>query len=123
PGPKPTVFAIMSDALSRHLSPEAASFSDRVFSMHDVDELKELLRSAGFLGVDVEARPKTLRLPPPADFLWQYIYSTPLAEAAAHAGETKRAAMERDVCARWQELVVDGSLPLEVGVTTATVGN
>jgi ubiquinone/menaquinone biosynthesis C-methylase UbiE len=65
PGPKPPIFAIMTDALARHLSPEVASFGDLVFSMHDVDELKELMRSAGFRNVDVEAKPKTLRLPAP----------------------------------------------------------
>jgi ubiquinone/menaquinone biosynthesis C-methylase UbiE len=120
PGPKPPLFAIMTDALARHLSPEAASFGDLVFSMHDVDELKELMRGAGFRNVDVEAKPKTLRLPAPADFLWQYIHSTPLAEPAAQAGEAERAALERAVCERWQEFVVDGSLSLQVGMTTAT---
>ena len=120
PGPKPPLFAIMTDALARHLSPEAASFGDLVFSMHDVDELKELMRSAGFRKVNVEAKSKALRLPAPADFLWQYIHSTPLAEAAARAGEVKRAALERDICEQWQEFVVDGFLPLQVGMTTAT---
>ena len=120
PGPKPPVFAIMTDALARHLSPEAASFGDLVFSMHDVDELTELMRSAGFRQVDVEAKPKTLRLPAPADFLWQYIHSTPLAEAAAQAGDRKRDALEHDVCAQWQEFVVDGSMSLRMGMTTAT---
>lgn len=120
PGPKPPLFAIMTDALARHISPEVASFGDLVFSMHDVDELKELIRSAGFRNVDVEAKPKTLHLPAPADFLWQYIHSTPLAQAAAQTGEAKRAALERDVCERWQEFVVDGFLSLQVGMTTAT---
>ena len=120
PGPKPPMFAIMTDALARHLSPGVASFGDLVFSMHDVDELTELMRSAGFREVDVQAKPKTLRLPAPADFLWQYIHSTPLAEAAAQAGEAKRDALERDVCVQWQEFVVDGSTFLQVGMTTAT---
>lgn len=120
PGPKPPLFAIMTDALARHLSPEAASFGDLVFSMHDIDELKELMRSAGFRNVDVEAKPKSLRLPAPADFLWQYIHSTPLAAATAQAGEAERAALEREVCERWQEFVVGGFLSLQVGMTTAT---
>lgn len=120
PGPKPPLFAVMTDALARHLSPEAASFADLVFSMHDVDEIKELIRSAGFRNVDVEAKSKSLRLPAPADFLWQYINSTPLAEPAAQASETKRAALEREVCDRWQEFIVNGSLSLQVGMTTAT---
>jgi ubiquinone/menaquinone biosynthesis C-methylase UbiE len=120
PGPKPPLFAMMADAFARHISPEVASFVDLVFSMHDVDELKELIRSAGFRNVDVEAKPRTLRLPAAADFLWQYIHSTPLAEAAAQAGEAKRAALERDVCVQWQEFVVGGFLSLQVGMTTAT---
>lgn len=120
PGPKPPIFAIMTDALAHHLGPEAASFGDLVFSMHDVDELTELIRSAGFRDVDVQAKLKILRLPAPADFLWQYIYSTPLAEAVAQAGEAKRDALEHDVCVRWQEFVVDGSMLLQVGITTAT---
>jgi ubiquinone/menaquinone biosynthesis C-methylase UbiE len=70
PGPKPPLFAMMADAFARHISPEVASFVDLVFSMHDVDELKELIRSAGFRNVDVEAKPRTLRLPAAADFLW-----------------------------------------------------
>ena len=120
PGPKPPLFAIMTDALARHLSPEAASFGDLVFSMHDIDEISQLMLSAGFQRVDVKAKPKTLRLPAPSDFLWQYINSTPMAEAAAQAGEGKRDALERDVCARWQEFVLDGFLSLQVGMTTAT---
>lgn len=120
PGPKPPVFAVLTDALARRLSPQAASFADLVFSMHDVDELSELMRSAGFREVDVQAKPKTLPLPTPGEFLWQYLYSTPLAEAVAQAGEAKRDALERDVCARWQEFVVDGAMLLEVGMTTAT---
>ena len=120
PGPKPPLFAIMTDALSSHFGPEAAAFGDRVFSMHDVDELKELMRSAGFRDVGVEAKSKTLGLPAPADLLWQYIHSTPLAGAAAQLGDVKRGAFERDVCERWQEFLMDGSLSLQVGMTTAT---
>jgi SAM-dependent methyltransferase len=119
PGPKPPLFAIMTDALARHISPDVASFGDLVFSMHDVDELTELMRSAGFRDVDVQAKLKTLRVPAPADFLWQYIHSTPIAQAAAQAGETKRDALERDVCLQWQEFVEDGSMLLQVGMTTA----
>lgn len=120
PGPKPPIFAIMTDALARHLSPEAASFGDLVFAMHDVDELTELMRSAGFQKIDVQAKRKDLRLPAPEDFLWQYIHSTPMAEAAAQADERALDALERDVCARWQEFVVDGGLSLQVGMTTAS---
>ncbi|NLD69702.1 MAG: class I SAM-dependent methyltransferase [Limnobacter sp.] len=119
PGPKPPLFAILTDALARHIGPPAAAFGDRVFSMHDVDEMRDLVRSAGFREVAVEATGIDLLLPAPADFLWQYVYSTPLAEAATRTGEAGRAAFEREVCAQWQAFVADDALPLRVGVTTA----
>jgi len=34
-------------------------------------------------------------------------------------GAEQRAALEREVCSRWQTLVVDGGLPTQVGMTTA----
>jgi ubiquinone/menaquinone biosynthesis C-methylase UbiE len=119
PGRKPALFAVMTDALARHLSPQAAAFGDHVFSMHDADELGELMRNAGFRKVDVRAKPKTLRLPAPRDFLWQYLCSTPLAEAVTQAGKAKREALERDVCPKWQEFAVDGATLLQVGMTMA----
>lgn len=120
PGPKPPLFAIMTAALARHFGPQAATFADRVFSMHDVDELRELMRGAGFRDERVEAIPKDLRLPAPVDFLWEYIYSTPLAGSLAQAGDAEREAFERDVCAQWQAFAEDGSMQLGVGITTAS---
>jgi ubiquinone/menaquinone biosynthesis C-methylase UbiE len=120
PGPKPPMFAIMTDSLARHLGPKAAPFVDLVFSMHNADELAGLMCRAGFRNIDVQSREKTLRLPAPADFLWQYIHSTPLAEAAAQAGEAKRDAFERDVCEQWQQFAVNGSMLLQVNMTTAS---
>jgi len=120
PGPKPPLFAIMSDALARHVSPKVAAFADVVFSMHDADELMGLLGGAGFREIDIQSRPRALELPAPADFLWQYIQSTPLAEALAQAGEAQCDALERDVCAQWREFAADGSMTLEVGMTTAS---
>jgi ubiquinone/menaquinone biosynthesis C-methylase UbiE len=119
PGPKPSLFGVMTEALARHIGPQAAAFGDTVFSLHDVEHMTKLLRDAGFREVDVRAKPKSLRLPAPADFLWQYLYSTPLAEAVSNAGAERRTALEQEVCSRWQPLVTDGVLPLEVRMTTA----
>lgn len=120
PGPKPPLFTVMTDALSRHLGPEAASFADLVFSLHDVDQLTELLRGTGFENAEFQSRTKTLHLPEPADFLWQYIYSTPIAEAASKADDETRRALEREACEGWQQFVVNGVMFLEVGMTTGT---
>lgn len=119
PGPKPPLFAIMTDAIARHLGPDAASFGDLVFAMYDGDEVSELLRDAGFRSIRVQAEPKTLRVPAPADFLWQYICSTPIAQAAAEAGAARREALQRDVCEQWEPFVEGGSMAFQVGMTTA----
>jgi len=119
PGPKPSLFGIMTEALARHISPQAAGFGDVVFSLHDVADITKLMRDAGFREVDVQAKPKPLRLPAPSDFLWQYVHSTPLVEHVFKAGADQRAALEQEVCKRWQSLVSDGGLPVEVGMTTA----
>ncbi len=120
PGPKPPLFAILAEALARHLGPQAAAFVDTVFSLNDAAGLTALMRDAGFREIDARSRRKRLQLPAPADFLWQYLYSTPLAEPVYKARAERRAALERDVCSQWQALATDGALPMEVGMTTAT---
>jgi len=119
PGPKPPLFGSMTDALASHIGPQAGAFADVVFSLHDVAGITKLVRDAGFREVSVRARPKTLRLPAPADFLWQYLYSTPLAEPVSRASAEQRTALEREVCSQWQSFVTDGDLQLEVNMTTA----
>lgn len=118
PGPKPPLFAIMAEALAKHVGPQAAAFADVVFGLHDPDAIAKLLTDAGFSKVEVHAKPKPLRFPPPADFFWQYIYSTPLIEPVSKVSAEQRTALEQDACSRWLSLVRDGSLPLDVGMTT-----
>ena len=109
----------MTEALARHVSHQAAAFADVVFGLHDPDTIANMMRDAGFSEVRVQAKPKPLRLPPPADFLWQYIYSTPLIEPVSKVSAERRTALEEEVCSRWLALVSGDALPVEVGMTTA----
>jgi hypothetical protein len=59
-------------------------------------------------------------VPPPREFLWEYVHSTPLASAVSQADDARREALERDVVAGWQPYVEDGVLALPVGITTVT---
>jgi ubiquinone/menaquinone biosynthesis C-methylase UbiE len=120
PGPKPPLFAVMTEELGRHIGPEPARFGEVVFSLNDPDELQELMRAAGFRDASASARPKRLHLPLPADFLWQYTASTPMADGVAGAGEDACEALERSVVDRWQPFVTDDGMDFEVGMTTAT---
>lgn len=111
PGRVQKMFAIMADALATHIDPRLAGFLLHVFSLSDPEELRRLMTEAGFRDVSTSSEDyPPLRLPPPADWLWQYVYSTPLAEAVAHADDGQRSALERDVVTRWQEFVDDGGM-------------
>jgi SAM-dependent methyltransferase len=118
PGPTPPLFAIMDEALARHIGQEAARFVRMVFSLHDPAELENLISGAGagFKEVAVRRETRRLRLPAPQEFLWQYVQSTPLAQA----DDEMRATLEREVVAKWQQFVEDGALMLEVGGIVAS---
>jgi ubiquinone/menaquinone biosynthesis C-methylase UbiE len=119
PGPTPPPLAAMAEALVTHVRPEVAGFVHAVFSLHDPEELHELLDRAGLTDVVVDRHAKTLRLPPPRDFLWQYIHSTPMADAVAQTGEKARAALEQHMVAGCEPFVDDGALIIEVEMLTA----
>lgn len=122
-GPRPDVMTVLSDALARHVGPDSSGFVDVVFSLHDQGLIEGLFADAGLRDVAVTSRVKRLDLPPPADFLWQYVHSTPLAGAVAQAGDDARAALEEEVVRRWQPFTEDGTLVLEVPIIEVRAGN
>jgi ubiquinone/menaquinone biosynthesis C-methylase UbiE len=120
PGPTPDLFGILADALARHVHPDIARFVHGVFSLADERRVQDLVREAGFREIAVRRRLRALLLPRPAEFLWQYVHSTPLAAAVAQVDPGSRAALERDVVARWEAFAGAGGLTLQVGVIVAT---
>lgn len=120
PGPMSTFFEPLSEALARHVDPRAAAFVERVFCLHDVDQLRALLEDAGFRNVSVEAGEIELSLPPPKDFLWQYAAATPLAGMMVGAGGAGRKELERDVVAAWRDYEVDDGMEIDQRVVIAT---
>lgn len=120
PGPRTPVMGALAEALGRHIDPEVAGFVHAVFSLDDADELHRLMASVGFREVHTETDGKTLRLPPPTEFLWQYVYSTPLGDAVAQASDDRRAAVERDMVEQWQAFVEDGALIYQQDIVWGT---
>ena len=119
--PTPTrFFDAFEQALQRRI-PAAAPFVRMVFSMHDAQELERLLTSAGFTDVNVRAYTKAIHLPPPAEFLQEYIGCTPLADMVGGADADTRAALEREVVDAWQPWVRDGGMTCEQGMLVATL--
>lgn len=120
PGKTPRLFEIMEGALARHVSPELAHFVGAVFCLQDPAEVDSLLADAGFRDINVEVTTKTLRLPPPADFLWQYVYATPMGAVVAACEDDRWEKVERDVVAEWQQYVEGGNLVLHQPIVVAT---
>lgn len=118
PGPIPPVFQVFQSALASQVGPEVAGFAAGVFSLHDPDEIRDLAGHAGFETVRVDARVGALPVPPPEEFLWQYIHSTPLGGIVAQIDADRRDALERQVCEGWQPFVEDGRLVIELRMTT-----
>jgi hypothetical protein len=91
-----------------------------VFSLDDAEELENLVREAGFRDADARETTIDVRLPPPREFLWQYVYSTPLAAAVSQCGREKRDALEESIVERWQPFVEDGSTNVRIHPIVAT---
>jgi len=119
-GPTPRLFAILEQALERYVKPEVAAFIRVVFSLHEPQPLEKLTGGAGFRDVEVRSKALTLTLPGPAEFLWQYVHSTPLAATFAQIDDVGRAALERDVVTGWRSFVKDGALADDVNVVLTT---
>jgi ubiquinone/menaquinone biosynthesis C-methylase UbiE len=113
-GAIPPVFEILAQALARHVKPEVAAFVRQVFSLHEPRELHDLAEGAGLRSVSVESKPLRIMLPPPGEFLWQYVTSTPLAGPVGEIGDDERAALERDVTTAWRTFLDGDALRLDL---------
>ncbi len=119
PGPTPRPLAIMEEALKSHIGAEAAGFVNQVFSLNDSEEIQNLMSGAGFRDVTVRSEMKSLQLPAPEEFLWQYVNSTPLAGAIANVDRERCALLEREFAAKAREFVKDHAMMLELRVVAA----
>jgi ubiquinone/menaquinone biosynthesis C-methylase UbiE len=120
PGPTPELFAVMEAVIAQQISSETARFLDQVFSVHDAAEVQGVFEQAGLSNVSVEPSIQDYRLPAPAEFLWQYTYSTPLAGALANATPEQLAELEREVVEKWRPWVAGDGMDLSVRVLTAS---
>lgn len=112
---------IFGQLLATHIDPALARFVAAVFSMHDPSELEGLLAAAGFDRVDVRVDDHDVRLPPPVDYLWQYVTSTPMAPFVGQAPAAARDALAAAAADAWQPFVDgDGGMTLRQPIVWAT---
>ena len=116
PGPTPPLMDAIDRALTHHAGPGASMFVHAVFSLHDPDEGRELFEAAGFDDIEVETDALSLRLPPPAEFLRQYVRSTPLAMVLADLDDQTWSALDAEVEERCRPFVDGDDSVMEVGL-------
>lgn len=118
PGPIAPVFEVMATAFGQHVAPQAAGFVKRVFSIHDWSELRSLISGAGFTNVAVDEELVCLELPPPRDFLWQYVASTPLAPMVRDVDDAALEKLEEEVASAWSQFEVDQGMEYDQRMLT-----
>ena len=120
PGPIPGIFDDLASVLGRRIGPPAAGFVRQVFSLHDLSEVEGIVADAGFVRVEVQEEEHHLRLPPPQQFLWEYIHSTPLAASASQMDASTRAEFEREVLDAWAVPGSDAGIDLRLRMVVAS---
>lgn len=108
PGPIAEPFVIMAEAMKRNINVKAAGFVTKVFSLYESGEIEQIFNKAGFSDIDIQSKNKSLCLPESRQFLWQYIYSTPLAQVVLKTDEKARMALETSIVEKWQEFEDEG---------------
>lgn len=119
-GPTPPLFEAIDVVLSDYLGPGASQFIGTVFSVNDPDHVASALDRAGFADTDIDYRPIQLRVAPAADFIWQYVTSTPLAALAAELDEDRRIALQHAIVERCEPFTDRGSLVMEPNLLVAS---
>jgi ubiquinone/menaquinone biosynthesis C-methylase UbiE len=90
-------FAVLADALEKHIGLAAAAIMRAPFGLSNADELEALVRAAGFQDVVVLQRNGTVRFPSVERFVLSYIAGSPLAGPVSKADDAAREALITDV--------------------------
>ncbi len=90
-------FAVLAEALERHVSKAAAIIMRAPFALADADELAALVRAAGFQDIAIQRRVGAVRFPSVEKFVLSYVAGSPLAGAVAQANDAVREALITDV--------------------------
>jgi ubiquinone/menaquinone biosynthesis C-methylase UbiE len=92
-----TGFAVLAEALERHVGQGAAAIMRAPFGLSNAEELEALVRAAGFQNIVVLQRSGIVRFPSVERFVLSYVAGSPLAGPVSKADEAAREALMTDV--------------------------
>jgi ubiquinone/menaquinone biosynthesis C-methylase UbiE len=90
-------FAVLAEALERHVGQAAAAIMRAPFGLSNADELKALVRAAGFQNVAIQQQSRTVRFPSVERFVLSYVAGSPLAGPVSKTDDAAREALITDV--------------------------
>jgi len=114
-------FRVLTAALERHVSAEAAGIMRAPFSLAEAEELRTLIASAGFREITIRPVAGTVRFPSAARLVQDYAAGSPLAGHVAKVSDEARAALVNEVGEALQSYVVGDVLafPIEAHLASA----
>jgi SAM-dependent methyltransferase len=86
-------FAVLAEALERHVGQPAAAIMRAPFGLSNADELACLVRDAGFQNIEIQQRVGTVRFPSVERFVLSYVAGSPLAGPVSQASDLARSAL------------------------------
>jgi SAM-dependent methyltransferase len=86
-------FAVLAEALERHVGQPAAAIVRAPFGLSNADELAGLVRDAGFRNIEIQQRVGTVRFPSVERFVLSYVAGSPLAGPVSQANDLARSAV------------------------------
>lgn len=100
PLPENPYFEAVVGSVSRHIGPDAAISLRAPFTLGNPDEIRALLRDAGFREVHVDTAQLELPLPDPTEYVPRHLSATPMADVFDAAMVASRKAIVREVSDR-----------------------
>jgi SAM-dependent methyltransferase len=92
-------FAVLADALTRHISPEAGRLmTSGPFGLSDPETLRTLIAGASFGDITIRPAQKILRFPSPEEFALRYAAGSALAGLIAGEDDDARTALRFKPC-------------------------
>ncbi len=115
-------FAVLAEALTRHIGPEAGTLmTSGPFGLSNAEELRALIAAARFSDIALRSALKALRFTSPNEFVLRYAAGSALGSLVAGADDDARTVFLAEVDARLQSYVDDQGLafPIESNLAVA----
>jgi ubiquinone/menaquinone biosynthesis C-methylase UbiE len=105
-------FYTLVEAVARHIGSETAAGLKSAFALSDADEIRRLLKAAGFGQIEMTVAQLNLLLPKLAEFVPHHISATPMAAGYERADEPAQQSIIRDITETLSQYETNGHVQI-----------